>query len=294
MPYPELTHLAYNREVIANDFVFGTPEHDIPGAPGFWLVLRGNDLVMRPAPDGLDLPFGPQPIAGPFSVAPVCIGTWQGRPLRAARLEPEAALPAPFVPVSASYRGEVLSDAQLTLSGLARQVLHWRDRSRVCPACGGVPHEIPGSFGARCTSCAREYYPRIHPAVIVLIRRGDDVLFVRKPNWPVTQYGLVAGFVEFAESFEECVVREVTEETGLAIRDLRYVGSQNWPFPSQIMAGFVAEYAGGEIVVDKTELDTAAWFSPASPPPGLAPRSSIARCLIDRFAPAIVAAVLKS
>ncbi|MFU2207067.1 NAD(+) diphosphatase [Solidesulfovibrio sp. C21] len=290
MPYPEMTHLAYNRDAIKNDFIFGTPDRDVPGTPGYWLALRGNEMVMQPASGALELPFGLEPLPGPYAVSPVYVGTWQGRPLHAVRLAPEAAIPEPFVPVAAGYRGEALTEAQLTLSGLARQVLHWRDRSRICPACGGAPTEITGSFGARCTVCAREYYPRIHPAVIVLIRRGDEVLLVRKPDWPADQYGMVAGFVEFAESLEECVVREVLEETGLTIRDLRYVGSQNWPFPSQIMAGFVAEYAGGELVVDKTELETAQWFSPASPPPGLAPRTSIARRLLDRHAPELVAA----
>lgn len=294
MPYPELVQLAYNRDVIANDYVFGTPDQDSPDTPGFWLALRGGELLVRETPDGLELPFGPQPFSGPHSVAPVSVGTWRGHPLRAVRLEPEAAIPAPCIGVSASYRSEVLGDALLTLSGLARQVLHWRDRSRICPACGGVPHEIPGSFGARCSSCAREYFPRIHPAVIVLIQRGEECLMVRKPDWPAGQYGLVAGFVEFAESFEECVVREVAEETGLSITDLRYVGSQNWPFPSQIMAGFVATYAGGELVVDTSELEDAAWFSPSSPPPCLPPRSSIARRLLDRHAPALVTAAAKS
>ena len=294
MPYPETVNLAFNRAAIAADSAFGAPDADVPGAPGYWLVLRDNDILLRrDAPGGRpELPFGPDCPPGPRAVAPVHIGSWRGRPLRALRLAPEADLPPGLAAVPSGYRSTALDDGLLTLAGLGRQVLHWRDRRRICPACGGAPREIPGSFGARCPDCAREYYPRIHPAVIVLIRRGDECLFVRKPGWPAGQYGMVAGFVEFAESFEECVVREVAEETGLAVEDIRYVGSQNWPFPSQIMAGFTANWAGGELVVDTTELESAAWFSAHNPPLVLPPPTSIARFIVDRYAPELVAAAL--
>ena len=123
----------------------------------------------------------------------------------------------------------------LSLAGLARQILHWRDRSRICPACGGNPLGIAGTYGVRCQACGREYFPRIHPAIIVLVHRDDEFLLVRKAYWPKGQYGLVAGYVEFAESLEECVIREVHEETGIVVAEPRYLCSQNWPYPSQLM-----------------------------------------------------------
>lgn len=294
MPYPDTVQLTFNRAALGNDFVFSTPDKDVPDAPGYWLTLRENALLIRdPGQDGrLELPYGAGPLSGPYAVPPVHIGFWRGRPLRAARLVPEAAIAPGLAIVPAGYRSTVLDDRLLSLAGLGRQVLHWRDRSRICPACGGSPHVIPGTFGARCPSCAREYYPRLHPAVIVLIARDDEYLLVRKAHWPAGQYGLVAGFVEFSESFEECVEREVLEETGLRVADLRYVASQNWPFPSQIMAGFVARYAGGELKVDVSELESAAWFSARNPPAVLPPLSSIARRLIDLHAPDMVAAAL--
>lgn len=104
----------------------------------------------------------------------------------------------------------------------------------------------------------------------------------RKAEWPEGRYGLVAGFLEFGESLEECAVREVREETGILIENVRYVASQNWPFPAQLMAGFVADYRGGEIVIDRDELEDARWFSPAAIPQWPAKRS-IARWIIDRF-----------
>ena len=286
MTYPEITHLPFNRAVLRDAFIAGTPDRDPGDEPAYWLVLRGGDLLVLDDKAGMRLPCGPSPIAGPWAVDPVFVGTWQGRPLRAGRLEPEAAIPAPFVAAPASYRC-ALDDRMLTLAGLARQILHWRDRSRICPACGGRPRGIPGTWGARCPACAREYFPRLHPAIIVLVSRGDEYLLVRKSGWPTGQYGLVAGFVEFAESLEECVVREVAEETGVVVTDVRYLCSQNWPYPSQLMAGFSARYVSGDIVVDTTELETAGWFSAGNPPPLLPPRASTARYLVDHYAPGL-------
>ncbi|MFP5258942.1 MAG: NAD(+) diphosphatase [Acidobacteriota bacterium] len=283
MRQPDHTHMPFSLAALGSDLAPATPDKDQPDLPGPWIILRENALVL--CRDGHGLPEGVLPVAGPFAVPPVLVGLWRGRPLRAARLEPEAALPEALTAVSASYRSRLLDDRLMTLAGLARQVLHWRDRSRICPACGGSPGEIAGSFGARCPSCSREYYPRIHPAVIVLIARGDEYLLVRKAGWPAGQYGLVAGYVEFCETLEECVVREVLEETGLAVADVRYLASQSWPFPSQLMAGFAATYADGELVLDTHELEDAAWFSARRRPPVLPPPSSIARCIIDRFAP---------
>ena len=283
MHQPDPTHLPFSLTALGSDFTPATPDRNRPDVPGPWLILRENALIL--CRDGNRLPEGVLPVAGPFAVAPVLVGFWQGRPLRAARLEPEAALPETFTAVAASSRSPHLDARLLTLAGLARQVLHWRDRSRICPACGGAPGEIAGSFGARCPACSREYYPRIHPAVIVLIRRGAESLLVRKADWPAGQYGLVAGYVEFCETLEACVAREVLEETGLAVTDVRYLASQSWPFPSQLMVGFLATYAGGELTLDTDELEDAAWFCAQRRPPVLPPRSSIARVLLDRFAP---------
>lgn len=285
MPYPEFTHLPFNHAVLRDCFKPGPPDADRPDEPGSWLLLRGDDLLTIRQGDGRpDLPFGPLPVPPTWEVPPVHIGTLSGKPLRAARLPAGTAIPAPLVPMAAGIRRTTLDARLLTLAGLARQILHWRDRSRICSACGGTPLGIPATFGVRCSACGREYFPRIHPAIIVLVRRGDAFLLVRKPYWPVGQYGLVAGYVEFAESLEECVIREVKEETGIHVTDPRYLCSQNWPYPSQIMAGFTAEYAGGDIVVDTTELEHAAWFTADHLPPALSPPGSTARYIIDRYA----------
>ncbi len=288
MPYPEAPLLPFNRAVIQDAFAAGTPDQDRPDVAGHWLILRGDALVVRQTAGALALPFGSLPDGFPphqtWATPPVFCGAWHGQPLRAGRLAPDAPLPASLVPAPAAFRNSPLDDRLLTLAGLARQILHWRDRSRVCPVCGGAPHGIPRSFGVRCPACDQEFYPHIHPCVIVLVRRGDEFLLVRKPEWPLGQFGLVAGYVEFGESLEECVAREVLEETGLAVTNIRYLCSQNWPFPSQIMVGFSADCAGGDIVVDKAELDEAHWFRADRLPPALSPRRSVARYIIDTYA----------
>lgn len=116
-----------------------------------------------------------------------------------------------------------------------------------------------------------------------MIRRDNQLLLIRKPEWAPGRYGLVAGFLDVGESLEECAVRETREETGIAIKNIRYVTSQCWPFPSQVMAGFVAEYAGGTLCVDGNEVEDARWFSLDSLPT-LPARRSIARYLIDTCA----------
>jgi NAD+ diphosphatase len=284
MFHPDFAHLPFNRAALGDALRLAPPEAGRADGPGYWLLLRGDDLLTAHRGDRPELPLGILPTSIPYEVAPVCIGTWLGRPLLAARLAANAPAPPDLAPENAGIRRSNLDARLLSLAGLARQILHWRDRSRICPACGGPPRGIAGTYGVRCAACGREYFPRLHPAIIVLVRRGRDFLLVRKAYWPKGQYGLVAGYVEFAESLEECVIREVREETGILVAEPRYLCSQNWPYPSQIMAGFEASYAGGDIVVDTSELEHAAWFSPDRLPPALSPPCSTARYIIDTYA----------
>ena len=135
----------------------------------------------------------------------------------------------------------------------------------------------------RCPQCGQEIYPRISPAIIVLIKRGEDeVLLVHARNFRGTFRGLVAGFLEPGETLEECVRREVMEETGLAIKNIRYFASQPWPYPSGIMVGYVAEYAGGDIHLQDEELNAGAFYH-KDRLPEIPKKLSIARRLIDAW-----------
>jgi NAD+ diphosphatase len=161
--------------------------------------------------------------------------------------------------------------------------MHWEKRSRFCSSCGSKLERIPGTWGKQCTSCRAQHYPHIHPCIIVLVRKGNEFLLVRKVGDAEGHNRLIAGFVEFGESLEECVQREVREEAGIEVTNIQYAGSQNWPFPSQHMIGFLAEYAGGEIKPDGVEVEDVRWFTPSAFPRDPAGIRSIARWMMHVF-----------
>jgi NAD+ diphosphatase len=282
--YPEAVNLPFNGEVIRDDFVPAVPGATDAGEPGFWAILQGNALVVSESGGGLSLPNGPLPEWLETKQVPLYLGLWQNRPLRAFRIGSEVKITPPYVAEPFNAVTERLDDRILTLGGLAQQILHWERLGTFCSRCGGTLVRVTASWGKKCTACSHEHFPHIHPCAIVLVRRGDEFLLVRKPEWPEGRYSLVAGFLDFGESLEECVRREVKEEAGIDVANIRYVGSQNWPFPSQLMGGFVADYAGGEIQVDTTELEDARWFTASAMPGSLPTGRSIARWIIDRFA----------
>jgi len=165
---------------------------------------------------------------------------------------------------------------------LARQLLHWRLTHRFCGACGAPLERHPAERAMRCPSCELAVYPRINPVVITRVTKGDRILLVHKAGAAVPFWSLVAGFVEAGESLEDAVAREVKEEVGLRVVNIRYAASQPWPFPNNLMLGFTADYAGGEIRPDSVEISEAGWFGRDKLPP-IPSRFSIARRLIDAF-----------
>lgn len=284
MGYPDTVNLPFNSAVIKDDFKPTCPQDDEPACEGVWAILRGNALVVEKEGDRFVLPAGGLPKWVPAESRALCIGNWRGKPLRALRIGRDTELPERFTVEPFNAVEERLDDRLLTIGGLANQILHWERMSAVCSRCAGTMQRIAGTWGKRCAGCGHEHYPHIHPCIIVLVRKGDEFLLVRKPEWEKGRYSLIAGFLEFGESLEECVCREVKEEAGVDVKSLLYVGSQNWPFPSQLMAGYVAEYAGGEIAVDAAEIEDARWFCREELPRSFPPKRSIARWIIDRFA----------
>lgn len=171
---------------------------------------------------------------------------------------------------------------QFRAAGTARQKVEWYRTHGFCSRCG-TPTRPHGAHEAMaCPSCERLHFPVVAPAVIVLVQRGREALLGRSERFAPGVYSTIAGFVEPGETLEECVHREVEEETGVRVENLRYFGSQPHPFPNSLMVGFVADWRDGEIRVDPTELEDARWFT-AESLPELPHPMSIARALIEDF-----------
>lgn len=162
----------------------------------------------------------------------------------------------------------------------AFQMSEWVRTHRYCGVCAGRMVQSATELCFHCPDCGFAAYPRISPAMMVLIRRGPDILLARHATYATARYTALAGFVEVGESIEDAIHREVLEEVGLYVKDLQYFGSQSWPFPHSLMIAYTAEYAGGELHIQEDEIADAQWFGPQDMLPDIPPVDSIAGRLI--------------
>lgn len=164
-----------------------------------------------------------------------------------------------------------LEDPVFGVAGQAVQLARWQREHRFCGRCGGPTQDVPGERAKYCPACDLRFYPRLSPCMISLVTRQDHCLLALHARSKRPVYTALAGFVEVGEGVEDTVHREIYEEVGLDVGPLEYFGSQAWPFPGQLMLGFHAQYAGGEIQVDGTEIVAADWWRydqlPEVPPP---------------------------
>lgn len=177
---------------------------------------------------------------------------------------------------------ESLDEEVFWLAARAVQIVVWGRTNKFCGQCGQrtEPHECDRA--RVCPDCGLNCFPRLSPAIIVLVERGRQLLLARSPRFPKGRYSVIAGFVEPGETLEEAVARELQEEVGIEVDNIRYFGSQPWPFPNSLMLGFTAAYADGEIRIDDDEIEDAGWYSPDDLP-DLPDGISISRKLIDWF-----------
>ena len=282
MTTPLTVHLPFNRDILGAAFTPAKRGTKPSGEHGHWILVQDQSLLVVPEAGGFRLPHGDCPV--PVEAAPFWLGTYRDTPCWVVPVAPGAPVPKGLVSETVvPMRNTRLPDDLLSLGGMAMQALWWESTSGHCPRCGEATERIESEWGKKCPRCRYEHYPHLHPATIVLVRDGNRVLLTRKTGWAPNRYALVAGFVDNGESLEGCVAREIKEEVGVDVKDIRYVGSQNWPFPSQVMIGFVATYAGGDLVIDTEELEDARWF-PCDALPNLPTRHSISRFIIDHYA----------
>lgn len=251
--------------------------------PALWFAFLDSRLLVREEDAAAVIPcvadiaeLGLTPVRRQY------LGTLAGRDCYAAELGPNTAPPADtaFQALRGLYGR--LDEDLFSLAGRAFQIVEWDRTHHYCGRCGALTGYLSGERARECPACGLISYPRLSPAVIVLVQRGNRLLLARNQSFPHALYSVLAGFVEPGESLEEAVEREVYEEVRLEIEDIRYFGSQPWPYPHSLMIGFTASHASGEIHLDERELADAGWFT-TDDLPHLPGKPSIARSLIDWF-----------
>ena len=245
--------------------------------PCYWFLFYKDQLLLQKENDTFTIPFGNEPpVAIDHSLEVDYNG---GISARTALLNMPVEENETYVHIGLRASFDVLPRNWYEKAGKAFQLVHWDLHSKFCPCCG-TPMVQVAPIAKKCPACNEYLYPRISPAMIVLIRKGEEVLLVRARNFKGSFHGLVAGFLEVGETIEDCVHREVREETGLEIDNITYFGSQSWPYPSGLMIGFVADYVSGDIKLQADELSKGAFFRKDNLPE-IPKKLSLARRLID-------------
>ncbi len=249
--------------------------------PAYWFAFSGYRLLVELTEEGLRVPLAAD--LGSLRLTVVRkqpLGLLGGKPCYSAECGPEDP-----VPQNMAFKGlrglfKDLGEELFALAGRALQIMDWDRTHQFCGQCGAPTADKREERAKVCTKCGLTHYPRMSPAIIVGVKKGEELLLARASRFPEGLYSVIAGFVEPGESLEECLHREVKEEIGIEVDHIRYFGSQAWPFPNSLMIGFTADYAGGEITIDGQEIVEAGWFA-AKRLPTIPDKLSIARRLID-------------
>jgi NAD+ diphosphatase len=269
---------------LKNRFTPGFRSEESDTAPAFWFIFHDQKLLIDTTKIGTDAICGWSPeqlgVTTTFS-------QFLGRYGRTNCFVAEVPKSPTSLPHSVQFKGlralfGTMDDDLFILAGKAMQILHWHKEHRFCGKCGTAMKNRKTELAKICPACGFVSFPRLSPAVIMSVTRGNQILLGRAPRFPPGMYSTLAGFVEPGETLEEAVKREVREEVNIRINNIKYVASQPWPFPHSIMIGFSASYVDGEIEIDNHELEDAKWFSVRNLP-ALPSKITIARLLIDNF-----------
>lgn len=248
-----------------------------------WFWCRGNQILVhtvggRPViPEALEAAE-----LGPALDWVHFFGLWNGKGCYAVAPDIESEAPPGFEWIGLRELFGRLEDGLVWAAGRAAQLVHWHATHRFCGRCGAPTVDHATERAKLCPVCHLINHPRVTPAIIVAVVRGDRLLLAHATRFAADVYSVLAGFVEPGETLEECVRREVLEEVGIRVRNIRYFASQPWPFPDSLMVAFTADHAGGQIRVDAEEISDAAWY-PSDDLPPIPPSISVARRLIDWF-----------
>ena len=246
-----------------------------------WFIFYKDKLLLAKQGEKFIIPAGEEaPVGLSKSSSVMEVGTMDdGTPIKTFALSAPVINDTAFEWIDLRKSFHLLPREHYLKAGKCRELIYWDSNTQYCGTCG-TPLRMHTPISKRCPQCGREIWPALSPAIIVLVHKGNEVLLVHARNFKGDYYGLVAGFVETGETLEEAVHREVAEETGITITNLRYFGSQPWPYPNGLMVGFEADYVAGNIHLQKEELSHGAWFSKENLP-AVPDKLSIARKMID-------------
>lgn len=250
--------------------------------PSLWFVYMGNQILVLRDEDGAHIPLTRDPRQlGLNAVREQYLGNLAGQHCFAAEVEDATPPPAGMQWSGLRALFGALDDTLFALAGRAFQIIDWDRSHQFCGRCGTATVLKEGERSRICPACAQLHYPRIAPAIMVLVRRGSEFLLARSPHFPPGMYSALAGFTEPGETLEQTIVREVREEVSIEIKNIRYFASQPWPFPHSLMIAFHADFAEGVVTPDPSEIEAADWFSAERLPEKLPSPISISRRLID-------------
>lgn len=281
--------------VLMTEFSYSLIEHTfIPGyaapraataedAAAYLFAFKGYRILLQEEGDTVSIPSLSVVAASGLPVAhPHFLGTLDGQACYAVQFPEDVDAPAGMAFHGLRSVLDLLDEDFFWLAGRAVQIVEWDRTHRYCGRCGELTQDDAHERVKVCPACDLRSYPRLSPAIIVAVTRGDELLLARSHRHPPGRFSVLAGFVEPGETLEACVAREIKEEVGLDVRNIRYFGSQPWPFPHSLMIAFTCEYAGGEIVLEEAEMAEADWYTvdnlPRIPPP-----PTISRRLIEWF-----------
>lgn len=249
----------------------------------FIIPVVGRDILIAENSDALVVDKGSADIMKFYCQKRLMLGQWQGVDCEVWDLSAESIAIPGYILTDLRSILRTVSDAEFTLASRAVQMLEWQKNHRYCGSCGQPTTDSADDHALQCLPCNVNYYPRISPCVIVVVVDGERCLLGRQASWPENRFSPLAGFLEAGESAEQALHREVYEEVGVHIENIRYIGSQAWPFPGQLMLGFLADAKTTDITVDGVEIAEAEWFHYSQLPEKLPSIQSMSGQLVEHF-----------
>ncbi|WP_242876027.1 NAD(+) diphosphatase [Cellulosilyticum sp. I15G10I2] len=270
-------------QVLIMNFILGSTTPRSQNKLFYIFLFQQNNILVKKRDKEFTIPTSADILNWEINISnKFYIGSLDDLPCYVARFPEDHVIPNDMEFIGLRVLNSQIDNTMLQAAFRAVQIISWDETHRFCGVCGKATLTKADEHAKVCPACGHTSYPRLSPAVIVAVTKGDKLLLASNTNFTTTMYSVLAGFVEAGETLEECIKREVREEVGIEIKNIEYFGSQPWPFPNSLMIAFTAEHASGEIKIDENEISDARWFG-AHELPNIPGPLSISRSLIEWF-----------